>query len=388
MNEREPRQSEESIEQPQSLEVEEANDLATLWQAVGSGIETEFPTDPEATKKKMWEDTERAYFERVIPNLEHFKLATDLEEKIATATNPSEKSQLERELADSYQSQLKQEKSGWGTTPALSEQTDFSLDCLGASAVMTLALRRAGVEANPGTVWGHKIVIMTDAENKKWYYDPRNGNKGEITAAGEQRFDGVLYELSEEEAAQIDIPYKRVVELPPQDGFLSSMIGNIAVLSDNEYESHTKPKHEIERIYENNRETLHLRNWLELGDKLLPNNKKWEEWISLDQQYVEEQAQLHEQTQAVVDRITDKVTSGQVSTEEERQVLSRQIFAEALAQKDAVWAYIQGTDNELPPFSESTTALFTSLREELNQADEKVREVLLARFSRWLHPKQ
>ena len=378
----------ENTENIPSLEEAEAKDLSIVWQKLGSGIERELPTDLEAAKTQMWEDTEQAFIEQIIPHLQHFSLDVEREEKIRTATDPTEKAKWERELADYYQSQLQQEKSGWGTTPALSKQTGWSLDCVGSSAVMIIALQRAGIHANPGTVWGHKVVLWNDSEGKRWYYDTRNGNKGEIVSKASEQHGARLYELSQDEAAQIGIPYRRLVELSAREGFLWSMMGNIDVLRERGHVSQSKPEVETDRLYEENRDSLELRNWEELRGKILPDNQKWEEWINHDQGYVEAEHQLHEETQALIHRVLEKTLNSTDASQEEKEALSRAVFGEVLTHKDAVWAYLQGTEEKLPALSEQITKLLTHLREALASADVKLREHLLAQISKRLHPKQ
>ena len=323
------------------LEEAEAHDLSKVWEQLGSGIEQELPVQVADAKAMMWAGVTQGFIEQIAPRLSHFKFDEELAEAVRSTDDSTEKAELQRRLANQYTEQLIQERSGWGTTPALSAQTNESLDCVGASALLVIALRDADIEANPGTVWGHKVVLLTDAESRTWYYDPRNGTNGEITTVGTEHEAATLYILSDVEKADLDIPYQHILELPLEDGFMWSMLGNIDVLRERAHTSQTKPEEETDRIYQANRDVLSLRNWEEIRSKLFPHNEQWEKIISHDEQAVATHQENFDHAQEINDRILEQLLGVEADSAEKKKMLSQSIIDDAVTHRDVAWQYLQ-----------------------------------------------
>jgi hypothetical protein len=372
----------QQLESQRELTEQEARNLSVFSERLISGKPLEPTTDHETLRDQMWRDAREAFLNDVVPNLKHFRRNNELETAISSApVGSEERAKAEFTLMDNYMHQLKDEDSGFGTTPVLSKELGYKLNCVGKSAVAASIFEEVGIEVECGSVSGHKIVVAKDTLGRLIYADP-NGIVGEVNPQTEQREGGNLYLLTEENQADLSIPYSRIIATTPTIGFLYSIFNNVSepVLSSHDDES--------KKLWELHKDDVNLQGVGEdstLRDKLLPETITFHEELEKDKDFIMAEDGF---MKGVMEQ-----AFGKDVTEEETSKLTKQALVEALScgDKEAVLRFLEGgAVQKLPEgFSMQSKTFMEHLKqglEGLKGKQDRLRSYFLRRITKTLHP--
>ena len=366
-------------ELPERLTEQEAQNFCDFSERLISGRKLEPTTDHESLREGVWQGAKEAFLQDVVLNLKHFRRNSELEDAVRLAPlNSEDRASAELVLIKDYINQLQQEDFGFGTTPVVSRELGYKLDCVSTSAVVASILEEVGVQVERGGVYGHTVLIVRDSASKLLYADPNN-IVGEITPQVEQHDGFVVYVLSEEAQADLRIPYSRIVVSSPATGFLYSMFNNMSEEVLGKYDDESRG------ILSRHKDDVVLQGE-DLRDKLLPELVNIHEEIHKDKEFVRLESEI-------MDEIAKQTLGKDSITETETAELAKRVLVELLAcrDKERVVLFLEGQEDQgvfagLSPEAEKFMINFQKQLEELKGDNDRLRNYFLRRIVKTLQP--